>query len=939
MTSNEIELNVKHIFENFSKENFLFDLLLAYGISKTSVTRLKSGDFNLSKNEGEILYKKKIFFKVGERDKLLSSIESIAKDEHILKHSPRFAIVTDFETLVAKDLKLDKNLDIAIDDLQSHYGFFLPLAGSEGYHPSNDNEADRNAAYKMAQLYDLLITKNPDVYNSKESIHHLNIFLSRLLFCFFAEDTNIFEGDSIFTNTLHQHTNENGSDTHLFLDRLFERLNTESAKGFPAHFAHFPYVNGGLFRDTVATPVFTAKARKMLIELGNLNWKQISPDIFGSMIQAVVIPEYRSNLGMHYTSVPNILKLIKPLFLDELYEEFEKNKSNAKELDRLRIRLSKIKFFDPACGSGNFLIITYKEIRLLEIEIIQQMIELECETAKQKAATTIQTKLLNVKNTLTPTVPPVQTNIQFGIQQKYYYTEISLTQFYGIEIDDFAHEIAILSLWLAEHQMNKKFEERLLGYGKSKPILPLKKAGKIVQGNAARVDWKTVCPIAKDDEVYVMGNPPYLGSFLQSKEQKDDLAIACNGFKSYKDLDYISIWFIKASSYIPNHNSKVAFVTTNSICQGEQVGLLWPRIFNKNLEIFFAYKSFKWTNNAKGNAGVYCTIIGIDNVSNEQKKLYDESVFTLTKNINPYLTSGSSVIISKRTKPISAIPLMNYGSKIVDNGHLIFTTEEKQKLVNKYPKTIQFFKKLAGSAEFIRGFDRWILYIQDENLEFVQTIPEIAKRLNLVSEFRKKSTEGSTREMAKFPNRYYYSVHNDSDSITIPRTSSERRKYIPMGFLNGDTVVSDAASVIFNAEAWIFGVLTSNIHMVWVKAVGGRLKTDYRYSSQLCYNTFPFPDITLKQKETLNLYVYAILDERAKYPEKTMAQLYDPDKMPKGLRQAHQDLDKAVESIYRLGNPFKSDTERLEFLFKLYEEMTQRNTLFAKQKKTRKTKK
>jgi hypothetical protein len=442
MNSHEIEQNVKNIFKNFAEDNFLFDLLLAYGISKTSITRLKSGDFNLSKIEGEILYKKKVFFKQEKADKLLSAIESVAKDERILKHAPRFAILTDFNNLVAKDLKLGKNLDILIKDLPNHYAFFLPLAGSEVYHSTNDNEADRNAAYKMAQLYDLLNTQNPDVYNSKEGIHNLNIFLSRLLFCFFAEDTEIFDIESVFTDTLAQHTNEDGSDTHLFLDQLFERLNTEGGIGFPAHIAQFPYVNGGLFRDTIASPVFTGKARKILIELGELNWRDINPDIFGSMIQAVVVPEYRSDLGMHYTSVPNILKLIKPLFLDELYEEFESCKT-IPQLRKLINRLAKIKFFDPACGSGNFLIITYKEIRLLEIKILQRIIDLSPTPAWE-------------------------------------FTSIQLSQFYGIEIDDFAHEMAILSLWLAEHQMNKVFEEILFDYGRSKPILPLKQAGKIV---------------------------------------------------------------------------------------------------------------------------------------------------------------------------------------------------------------------------------------------------------------------------------------------------------------------------------------------------------------------------------------------------------------------------------------------------------------------------
>lgn len=443
---------------------------------------------------------------------MLSSIDSIAKDESIIKHKPRFAIVTDFKTLVAKDLKLGKNLDIPIYDFPKYYGFFSPLAGSEVYHIANDNEADRNAAYKMADLYDLLIHENPDIYNSKETVHNLNVFLSRLLFCFFAEDTEIFEEESIFTNSLAQHTLDNGSDTHSFLNRLFERLNTENGKLFPEHFAKFEYVNGGLFKDPINSPTFSVKARKILIGLGGLNWKNINPDIFGSIIQAVVIPEYRSDLGMHYTSVPNILKLIRPLFLDELYEIFEKQQNNAAQLRKLIQRIARIKFFDPACGSGNFLIITYKEIRLLEIKIIQQIIALE----------------------------------KIGLFTDAFTTSVSLNQFYGIELDDFAHEMAILSLWLAEHQMNRVFDEMLEGYGASKPILPLKEAGKIVQGNAARVSWEEVCPRSKDDEIYIIGNPPYYGARLQDAEQKKDMAIVFHGIKGFNNMDYISCWVYKA---------------------------------------------------------------------------------------------------------------------------------------------------------------------------------------------------------------------------------------------------------------------------------------------------------------------------------------------------------------------------------------------------------
>lgn len=898
MNSHEIEQNVKRIFENFSKENFLYDLLLAYGISKTSITRLKSGDFNLSKVEGEILYKKKIFFKQQPADKLLSAIESLAKEERIVKHSPRFAVVTDYKNLVAKDLKLGKNLDISIKDLPNHYAFFLPLAGSEVYHSTNDNEADRNAAYKMAQLYDLLITQNPNVYNSKESIHNLNIFLSRLLFCFFAEDTEIFDGDSIFTNTLYQHTNENGSDTHLFLDRLFDRLNTENAKGFPAHFTQFPYVNGGLFRDKIASPVFTAKARKILIELGELNWRDINPDIFGSMIQAVVIPEYRSDLGMHYTSVPNIQKLIKPLFLDALYEEFEICKT-IPQLRKLINRIAKIKFFDPACGSGNFLIITYKEIRLLEIKILQRIID------------------------LSPT-PAME------------FTSIQLSQFYGIELDDFAHEMAILSLWLAEHQMNKVFEEMLFDYGKSKPILPLKQAGKIVCDNATRLDWKTVCPIKADEEVYIIGNPPYYGARKQNADQKKDMEIVFNGIHGYNNMDYISCWFFKAKNYIETHNSKAAFVTTNSITQGEQVALLWPNIISDKIEINFAHLSFKWTNNAKGNAGVTVIILSLRNTSNEPKYIFSGNIRKEAKNINPNLKDNPDTIVIGRTKPLSKFPEMNFGSMPNDKGNLILDEGEKQKLISQYPKAKTFIKKFMGGEEFIRGNFRFCIWVEEKKINEAKAIKPIAERIDKVRKSRESSNREATKKLAKLPYRFGEVRHQETDSIIIPATSSERREYIPMGFLTSETVISNSAMAIYDAQPWLFGVIHSKMHMVWVDAVGGKLKTDYRYSAKLCYNTFPFPEITLKQKENLNLYVFAILDERAKHPEKTMAQLYDPNKMPKDLKQAHEDLDRAVEQCYRL-QPFTSDTERLEYLFKLYEEMTKSGTLFEKQKKTRKT--
>ena len=901
MYSKDIEHSIRRIFENFSQDEFIFDFLVAYGISKTSVTRLKKGDFNLSKVQGEVLYKKKLLFKAEESDKLLISIESLSTEERILKHSPRFIIVTDFKTLLAKDLKLGTTRDIPIEELPRHYDFFLPLAGSEVYVTKNDNKADRDAAYKMAELYDCLIHANEGVYISKESVHSLNIFLSRLLFCFFAEDTEIFDEEGVFTNSLAQHTQSDGSDTHIFLNELFKRLNSKSGDEFPVYLADkFPYVNGGLFRDPIESPMFTSKARTILIALGELQWQDINPDIFGSMIQAVVLPEYRSDLGMHYTSVENILKLIKPLFLDELNEEFDKYRDSVPQLRKLINRMSKMKFFDPACGSGNFLIITYKELRALEIEILQRIIELQ---------------------------PPL-------IE----YTEIKLSQFYGIELDDFAHEMAILSLWLAEHQMNKVFEERLAGFGESKPILPLKEAGRIVQGNSCRKDWKEVCPIAKEDEVYVVGNPPYQGYSKQVKTQKEDMAITFTGNNNYKKLDYIACWFYKATQYISNTNCKYAFVTTNSITQGEQVALLWPLILNCGQEIFFAYQSFKWTNNAKGNAGVSVVILGVRNCNNTAKSLFAENYQRVVQNITPYITSGENLIVGKKNKPLSKLPAMQKGSQPSDGGYLLLNKKEKEDFLLNYPEFAKNIRCFVGAKEYINNEERFCFWFDEEELVFLQKNDFLRERFEGVINSRICSTKAATQKLSESPHKFGEIRYYKKEAIIIPTITSERRKYIPCGFIDKDTVISNTAQAVYDFDPYVFGVISSNLMLIWVKALGGKFKTDYIFSSTLCYNTFPFPNISEKQKENLNLYVFSILDERAKYPQKTMAQLYDPDTMPAGLRKAHRELDEAIERCYRL-QPFTNDTERLEYLFKLYEEMTTRETLFPAKTTKRKSKK
>jgi hypothetical protein len=595
------------------------------------------------------------------------------------------------------------------------------------------------------------------------------------------------------------------------------------------------------------------------------------------------------------------MKVIEPLFLNELKEAFEDAIGNEKKLKELLHRIAKIKLFDPACGSGNFLIIAYKELRRLEMLILKEL-------------------------------------------GGFAYSGIHLNNFYGIELDDFAHEIAKLSLWLAEHQMNVEFFNE---FGRTNPTLPLQEAGQIVCGNACRLDWEKVCPKninggAEPAEVYIMGNPPYLGARMQESSQKDDIAYVLKKYSKDKKVDYITCWFIKASEFILDSNCQFAFVSTNSICQGEQVGLIWPNVLRNELEISFAHTSFKWNNNAKSNAGVICIIVGVCNIGAKNKKvIFKENLVQIVKNINPYLTNASNVFIGRRSKPISYLPNMVYGELLNDGGNLILSTSEKDKLIESDSSLKKIIKRLIGALEFLRSEERWALYISDSELIETKKNSVIFERLKKVKEHRLNSTEESTRKLAEHPNRYYFSAHNDSVSIIVPTVSSERRKYIPIGYLTFNDLIIAPNQAIYNAEPWHFSIITSRMHMTWVRAVGGRLKSDYRYSSNLCYNTFPFTPISNQRKQELTQCTFRILEEREKHPEKTLAQLYDPDKMPEGLKEAHRLNDEAVERCYR-STPFNSDEERLEYLFKLYEKMIQeekeKGTLFEAEKKTRKKK-
>jgi len=882
MNIERLEQELQRIVDHLDQSTFLFEMLKAYEVPQAAITRLQKGDYNLSKNHAEVIWKKKLFFRHEDSADLHTLIDELAEDPKIAKHNPRFIIVTDFEELLALDTKTRDSLDIPLSKLPQNFDFFLPWAGMEKAQVQNENPADIKAAYKMGQLYDLIVADNPPKDDAAR--HALNIFLSRLLFCFFAEDTGIFK-DGQFTNAIASHTQEDGSDLQAYLQKLFRVLNLEQKTDYPKYLQDFPYVNGGLFRDEYPVPKFDLKSKKLIIESGSLNWKAINPDIFGSMIQAVVHSDLRGNLGMHYTSIANIMKVIKPLFLDELYEEFEKAGDNKKKLEALLERMSKMRFFDPACGSGNFLIITFKELCLLEIKILQKLFS---------------------------SIKGGRKNEQLGLSAVL--SKIQLSQFYGIEIDDFAHETAKLSLWLAQHQMNLAFREV---FGQARPTLPLQDGGNIVCGNATTLAWEEICP--RTDQTYIVGNPPYLGSKVQGKSHKTEMNRVLGHFKSYKDLDYISCWFFLASKHIMGSASKFAFVTTNSISQGSQVAMLWPELLSLGIEIDFAYQSFKWTNSAKGNAGVTCAIIGMRFSSDKPKKLYSKGVLTLVKNINPYLMPGKNIYIARRAKPLADFPKMDLGNMPIDDGNLILSEREKIQLINKSSDSEYLLRELIGSSEFINGRIRWCLWISDSNRKDAEKVAEIKKRIDAVEAFRKSSKDAGTRKLAQRPHQFREMKEAKKTLMLVSRVSSERRHYIPIGFFDKNVKVADA-QVVYDPLPFLFAVISSRMHMTWVRAVAGRLKTDYRYSSALCYNTFPFPEISEAQKTKLEDCVFKVLDEREKHSEKTMAQLYNPDKMPEGLRQAHHEMDLAIEQCYRK-QPFTSDEERLEYLFKLYEEM------------------
>ncbi|HHA5985102.1 TPA: class I SAM-dependent DNA methyltransferase [Staphylococcus aureus] len=861
--------------------------------------------------------KNKLYYIETEED-VVYAIDAIEHTITKIKSKPRYIIVNNFKDIAAIDTKTSSTLNVPLEELPSKADFFIAWNGIEKADYQAEHPADQKAAERFAKLYDVLKNDNPDL-----NPHPFNLFLIRILFLLFAEDTGIME-KGIFTNAIKIRTSENGDNFNNIIKEIFEILNTNDSNRLkiPNWLRKFKYVNGKLFEEPHIPLVVTNISRKLLIEAGELlDWNEINPDILGSMIQSVASSESRHSSGMHYTSVPNIKKVIEPLFLKELSDEFEglrikyeemkhknitfetrkKNKrAILKSLSKLHTRISNIKFLDPACGSGNFLIITYKEIRRLEIKII--LLEQKIEQSRQ-----IPMSLIN------------------------------LNQFSGIEINDFAHEVAKISLWIAEHQMNEEMTKLIPSANTA--LLPLKDAGNIIQGNSLRLDWKEIISYRANDEVYIMGNPPYLGAKLQDKQQKKDLFFVLSNKINSKKVDFITAWFYKGAQFIKNSNNKLAFVSTNSINQGEQVSLVWPELL-KYTKISFAYTSFKWKNNAKSNAGVTVSIIGLESKHRETLNvLYSELGKQTATTISPYLTIAPNIIVSPQNKSVSGFPKAVFGSMPRDGGNFIFSEEEKEELFSKYKDNSfirKYIKYYVGANEFIKDIFRYTLWFETQDeYNKVSDIIEIENRINKVKKMRLESKAVSTREASKFPYRFvqngerikafesYREEHNGSDigikQIIIPHVSSESREYVPMGYVNNDTVISDSAIVIYNAPIWLLGILESRMHMLWLRSIGGKLETRYRYSSELVYNTFPIKNLSIQRKNEISRVMLDILDIR-EYEGGSLANLYNKKSMPEILRKKHKELDGIVDRAYQQ-KPFNSDEERLSILLELYQNM------------------
>ncbi|MFZ2754779.1 MAG: DNA methyltransferase [Lysobacteraceae bacterium] len=911
MNAVEIESAVSDLaHQPFDKGEFPFAFLAAFGNKETTLKRLRKGDSNASDISGCILQRNHIHIAVCPPGTVGDTLKALKDSPKTKQAKAKFVLATDGVMLEAEDLIGGDTIACEYTDFPDHFGFFLPLAGISTIKEIKDNPIDVRATGRLNKLYIELLRENPD-WAMAERRADMNHFMARLIFCFFAEDTDIFDGDGLFTRTVEQMSERDGGNTHEVLSTLFRAMNLKSdereAAGLPRWAMPFPYVNGGLFDGSADVPRFTRTARSYLFQAGQLNWAAINPDIFGSMIQAVADDEERGALGMHYTSVPNILKVLNPLFLDELRAQLEAAGDNKAKLLNLRKRMTHIRVFDPACGSGNFLVIAYKQMRAIEAVVNQRRSEADLKS------------------------------------------EIPINNFRGIELREFPAEIARLALIIAEFQCDVLYRGQKEAL---KDVLPLDAQNWIVCGNALRLDWLAICPaegtgvkLVADDlfnaplnqakidfenkggEIYICGNPPYLGARAQTQSQKEELEAVLDRYSANAGvLDYVAGWFVKAAEFSVSANSAAAFVSTNSICQGQHSSVLWPIIFGTGNEISFAHTSFKWTNLASQKAAVTVIVVGISQNVGKYRTLLvagaeTDVIANRVENINPYLAPTRNIFIHARSSQVADLPTLDRGSAPTDDGTFFFDQSMYEAAVKSTPSLQSVFHRAVGGADFIRGTTRWIAKFTDVDLENEQILQFATPLLQQVTAFRNSSKKAATKRHASSPHVFPEDRHFEGHKIFVPQVLSENRKYITAGLLGERSLVLAPHFQCPATDILPLAILSSRLHAVWVETVCGKLKTDIRYSNTLGWNTFPAPTLTDQNKTDLTRCAEDILLAREAHFPKTIADLYDPEDMPDNLRRAHERNDEVLERIY-IGRRFRNDTERLEKLFELYTAMT-----------------
>ncbi len=894
----------------FNAEEFPYAFLEAFGNKTTTIKRLRSGTSNKS-DQGGILQTNNIHLKTCGAGEVTTTLAQLKASPATTRARAKFVLATDGTDLEAEDLTSGEMIVCPYTDFPHHFGFFLPLAGISTVKQIRESAFDIKATGRLNRLYVELLKDNPE-WGRAARRHDMNHFMARLIFSFFAEDTDIFAKAGLFTSTIERMSDKDSANTHEVISELFRAMNTTSEDRIAAGIARwanvFPYVNGGLFSGSTDVPCFSKIARSYLLHIGNLDWTKINPDIFGSMIQAVADDEERGALGMHYTSVPNILKVLNPLFLDDLREKLEEEGDNPRKLLNLRNRIAKIRVFDPACGSGNFLVIAYKEMRSIEAEIN----ELRGEADRR--------------------------------------TEIPLTNFRGIELRDFPAEIARLALIIAEYQCDVTYRGQKEALAE---LLPLDAQKWITCGNALRLDWLSICPptgtgvkhYAEDlfhspldqaqidfenegGETYICGNPPYLGSQWQSMEQKEDLQRIFEGrTKNWKSLDYVAGWFMKAADFGSHTKSAAALVSTNSICQGRQVETLWKLIFETGHEIPFAHTSFKWANLASYNAGVTVVIVGVANDAKATRRLFSvdsngETTVKETDNINPYLISGPNVLVQPTSKQLNSINEMSFGNMPNEGGFLLLTRSEADEATEHHGVDRKFLCPFVGSQEFIKGQERRCVWVTDEEYQEARENDWLSDRFEAVRKQRASSNRPTTKQLANTPYRFGEVRQNgDQRTIVVPRVSSENRDFLPVGLGAPGTIIGDRNFALYDAPLWNMALIASRLHWVWIGTVCVRLEMRFSYSNTLGWNTFPVPKLTEKNRKDLTRCAEDILLAREAHFPATIADLYDPKKMPADLHTAHDRNDETLEHIY-IGRRFRNDTERLEKLFEMYTRMT-----------------